>query len=571
MENIIVREYIESLNESRELDYIFPILLESMGFRLISTPINSKGQSQFGKDIVAIRKEDDGKYYKYYFELKGFFAKDINDKTFFIQDGFRDSILAAKYTACNDASIPRFNNLPIKIIYAHNGVLIENTRNTYDGFIKQEFPDRNFERWDIYKLTELFSKYLFNEYLLTDHECVRLFKRTLTLLDAPDNDYSDFKQLINIQLNKIVTVNLSKKGGRREISNLFASLKLIIAIIYKYAKENDNLHSTKECVNYAVLKTWAWILKNKLESKKNILTHFNGLIVIQKHIYFDYISKTISLALYPKGLYGFRSITAEAICYPLRCFDYLNDLVYFYNMTNAYVLNERYAELIVEQKKIIKSIIETNSGCTTVLLDNHSITIHLVLGFILRFSPNESDEQFCINYIYKLITNLMLTYRRRGRLPELHSNRLELAKSYHAKTDDYCDKSSLLLLFLFELITYIDADEMYIRLKKIVEDSDVNLQVAYPKINHDIEQLLFEKALYNEMSVETSIKLPETLPEFRENFKKRYDSIIYRTDKTGYGFLRLLAHIYYKTDFFPDELNLGFCIPMNNKPNDSMT
>lgn len=571
MENIIVREYIESLNESRELDFIFPVLLESMGFRLISTPANSKGQSQFGKDIVAIGKDDDGRLYKYYFELKGFFAKDINDKTFLIQDGFRDSILAAKYTACNDASIPRFNSLPIKIVYVHNGVLIENTRNTYEGFITQEFPNRNFERWDIYKLTELFSVYLFNEYLLTDPECIRLFKRTLVLLDAPDNELSDFKQLVSVQLNKITTVNVGTKGGRREISNLFASLKLLVDIIYKYAKENNNLHPAKECVDNTVLKTWSWILRNKLENKKNILEKFNGLIVIQSHIYNDYFSKTILLAQYPKGLYGFMSTTAEVICYPLRCFDYLNDLIYFYNMTNAYTPPERYAELIVGQKKIVKTIIESNSGCTNVLLDNHSITIHLVLGFILRNSPDESDEQFCANYIYKLIVNLMLTYKRKGRLPELHSNRLELAKSYHAKTDDYCDKSSLLLLLLFELLAYIDSDEMYTQIRRVVKDSGVNLQVAYPKINIDIEQMLFEKPLYNEIAIESSIKLPETLIEFKENFKKKYDSIMYRTDKVGYDFLRLLAHKYYKTDFFPDELNFGFCIPMNDKHNDSIT
>lgn len=383
MENIIVREYIESLNESNELDYIFPMLLESMGFRIISTPQNSKGQSQYGKDVVAVGKDEDGQQSKYYFELKGFFARDINDKTFSIQDGFRDSIIAAKDTAFQDSSIPKFNNLPVKIIYVHNGLLIENTRPTFDGFIKREFPKGGFDRWDINKLTELFSKYLFNEYLLTDPECVRLFKRTLVLLDAPDNDYSDFKLLVTIQLNKIAAVNLRTKGGKREISNLFASLKLLIAVIYQYAKENDNLHPAKECVNNAILKTWDWILKNKIENKKFILEKFNGLVAIQSHIYNDYFSKTILLAQYPKGLYSVISPTAEVVCYPLRCFDYLNDLIYFYNMTNAYITNkEKYDKLTIEQKKIIKAIIESNSGCTTPLSNSsfvefcHSLSVN---------------------------------------------------------------------------------------------------------------------------------------------------------------------------------------------------
>jgi hypothetical protein len=565
MENIIVKEYIESLNESNELDYIFPLLLESMGFRLISTPKNSKGQSQYGKDVVAIRKDDGKQYYKYYFELKGFFAKDINDKTFSVQDGFRDSILAAKYTAFNDASIPRFNDLPVKIVYAHNGALVENTRNTYDGFIKREFPDGGFERWDIYQLTDLFSKYLFNEYLLTDPECVRLFKRTLILLDAPDNDFLDFKQLINKQLNKIKTIDLRK---RRDIINLFASLKLLVAIIYKYSKENNNLSPAKECVNYAVLNTWSWILRNNLEEKKTIIDKFNGLITIQRQIYYDYISKTLPLALYPKGLYGFMSSVSEAVCYPLRCFSYLNDLIYFYYLSNTDASKEESDQLITNQKDTLKHIIDSNSGCTSLLLDNHSITIQLVLLFILKNSPSENDLHFIASYIYKLTYGLIITYRNKGRLPEIHSNSIELAKSYYKKTEDYCDKSSLLLILMFELLAYINAKDTYVELKKVVEESGVNLQVAYPIDDLNIEQLLFDKTLYNEISVDTSIKLPETLNEFKENFKKRYNSIDYRTDKTGYCFLRLLAHIYYKTDFFPDFFNVGFCIPLNDKAAD---
>lgn len=564
MENIVIREYIESLNESGELDYIFPMLLESMGFRLITTPVCSKGQSQYGKDVVAIRKEN-GKYYKYYFELKGFFDKNINDSTFLKPDGFRESILAARYTAFNDASIPRLNDLPVKIVYVHNGKLIENTRNTFDGFIKQEFPENNFERWDIFKLTEVFSKYLFNEYLLTDSENVRLFKRTLVLLDAPDNDYSDLKQIVEKLFIQLKDVKITSSGGKRKLLNLFASLKLLIAIVYKYAKENNNLHPAKECVNYVVLKTWSWILENKLEQKNKIIENFNGLILVQIDIYSAYFSKTVHLAQVPKGLYSFAPIQAETICYPLRCFDYLNDLIYYFSMINAYLDKKRRTVAIVEQKKLLKEIVEANSGCTTILLDNHSITIHLVLGFILKNFPDESDEHFCIEYIYKLVLNLILTYNTKKRLPELYSNRIELAKSCYTKTDVYCDKSSLLLLFLFELIAFIDAEDIYIQLREVVENSGVNLQVAYPRDDFDIEQLLFEKTLQKEISVETSIKLPATLAEFKKEFKKRYNSIMYRTDQTGYGFLRLLAHFYFKTDFFPDYLNLGFYVPMSKK------
>ena len=56
MKKRIIRDYLSSLKEDNELDYIFPILLSAMDFRLISTPRNSKGQSQYGKDVVASKR-----------------------------------------------------------------------------------------------------------------------------------------------------------------------------------------------------------------------------------------------------------------------------------------------------------------------------------------------------------------------------------------------------------------------------------------------------------------------------------------------------------------------------------
>ena len=71
MKNRIIREYLESLKEDKELDYIFPILLDAMGFRIVSTPKNSKGQPQHGKDVVAIGCGMDNKIYRWYFQYFG--------------------------------------------------------------------------------------------------------------------------------------------------------------------------------------------------------------------------------------------------------------------------------------------------------------------------------------------------------------------------------------------------------------------------------------------------------------------------------------------------------------------
>ena len=50
--NIIVQEYLGSLKEDKELDYLFPILLNVMGFRIVQTAFNQKDNHNMGKTLL---------------------------------------------------------------------------------------------------------------------------------------------------------------------------------------------------------------------------------------------------------------------------------------------------------------------------------------------------------------------------------------------------------------------------------------------------------------------------------------------------------------------------------------
>src|SRR5688500_1013118 len=96
MKNIIVREYLESLTESEELDFIFPILLEVMDFTIISTPIITKGLPQYGKDVIAVGVDEDVVKKRFYFEIKGGVDRHITTTNYKGDDGIRESIIEAK-------------------------------------------------------------------------------------------------------------------------------------------------------------------------------------------------------------------------------------------------------------------------------------------------------------------------------------------------------------------------------------------------------------------------------------------------------------------------------------------
>jgi len=552
----VIKQYVASLKEDAELDYIFPLLLERMGYRVLSTPKQSKGKPQFGRDVVATMNID-GVNTLFFFELKGFGARDITSQTLTAEDGIIDSLKTSKYTEYRDSSIPGLEEFSRRWVFVHNGGIDSNVMPTWNDFVQKVFPDGDLERWDLEKLTALFSKYLFDETLLADEKSYHLFKKVLVLLDSEGNNFKDIVSLIDLQIQKIAG---KKKEGRRAIINLFATLRLIASMVYFYSKDCNNLLPAKFCIDTILVKTWAWILKGKKEKKAAIIKHFYSLVLLQVQIYEEYVNKILSVARLNKSMYGFESSDTEYIFYPLRCFDFLEDLTYFFFLTES--IGRPIQKEIRNRLDTLKLVIEKNTACSMPLLDTHSIPIQLVFLYIYdRSKGNKEDVHFLGKYLMDMVINLTKRYQEKKMWPEMTGNRLALARSLYAKDDDYCCESSLLLTVISELIAYLNMPQLYTPFKKTVEESGVNLQIAFPITDEfDIEQLLFEHRLYDEMAVQTDIKLPETINGFHENYSKKYSSIAYRTDTAGFEFMRVLAHKYYETDLFPDFLGRAYCV-----------
>jgi len=558
---------LESLKEDKELDYLFPILLVLMGFKLKSTPKHSKGQSQYGKDVIAVGLKD-GIKKRFYFEIKGHSDKDIDDVSFNKKDGLRDSILAAKDTPFEDKSDIEFNSLPVEIVTVHNGIIKENFRPQFNGFIAREFPTGGFQDWDIYTLTELFGNHLFSEYLLADDESLRLFKRTLVLLDAPEYDFQDFKLLVDFQIEKITNI----KG--RAFKKFFATLNLLSFMILHYSRENNNLYPARECLSYLILKVWSWVLKNQLETKEAVLNEYRKLINIYHDMLDEYFKKTLTAAKMENGLYSGQGSFFEAVGYPLRSFEYLNYLVYFMQ-ARKYWPNFKTIPNINKDKllgkfgrSLLREIIKKNDGCSRPIIDNHSIAI---VNVLLYFLKEKNLKQFEINflgeYLMRIFNNISLIKIIRKRYPELHNNLKVLTEfvSTGTRPHNYEDRSTLLITVLFEFVSLLNAEDIYVDFKDDFKGK-IDLQIAYPNFEeYDIEQLLFEKHFDDEFYIEHGIELKDSVIDFKSMIQnKPIENINYRTDRAGFPFLRILAHIYYENEFFPNEWRSLF--PVMHEP-----
>lgn len=571
MKNIIVREYLESLTESTELDYIFPILLEVMDFQIVSKPSETKGLAQYGKDVIAVGTDLDGVRKRFYFEIKGGADRHITDSTYSKVDGIRESIIEAKDKSYTDYSIAGFNQLPVKIIVVHNGTIHPSVKETFDGFIEREFPAPKektnvfipglwkttrktvvafeFERWDLAKLTELFTQHLFNEYLLTDDEAINNFKKVLVLINTPRNNNADFFHLIDSVFQKAGSLALLPERKR---FLFFETLRLVSFIVYHYSMDAQNLTAAKQCIPYSILKHWHSILEAGMETEKKVMVHFNKHFEVFQQTLHLFFEKTLPIAEKKHGLFSPHGGRYEQVGYPVRALDYLSWLV-FYCSLGSEDTGDRCEKLL--------RVIHNNDGTVRPLFDNHSIPIVRTIKYLIENGKQDEAKA----YLERVISSILIGYSTHGRIPD-GRNRMESLIQYsvrHTKSVFYEDSTSHLVGMLLELTAVLDMEKNYLALQKLCAEAKLYAATYIPyddaqlassrgverKTTHELH--LFSHELYDE-GFQEEVNPHQGFAEFKEALLKQpVTDYLYRSTAAGKGILLDLAHIYFKTPYFP--------------------
>lgn len=586
MRSIIVREYLESLTEKNELDVIIPILLKVMEFQIISTPKHTIGLPQYGKDVVAVGLDEvDGVKKRFYFEIKGGNDRHITTSNFMAKDGIVESIYEAKNRPFQSSSIPGFDHLPIKIILAHNGELKANVKETFDGFIKREFPksfkepnklsfleiigfkkkvtinDLEFEEWDIFKLTGLFNKYLFSEYLLTTEENISQFKKVLVLFNNPQSNYNDLFLLIDRLIENLDDEIKKSSTLNRKQLQIFESLKLIAFIINSYSHDAMNLESARRPMPYLVLRLWACMLRNEKVKDDNYIYHFNKIFQLYLQLLQEYFHKLIPVAILNNGLCSEQGGRYEQIGYPMRTFEFVSSLIFYFNCLDSGLI-ERLPELPKELcDEYLITILRNNESAIRPLLDNHSISIFLILDRLIQINREEA-----IKFLKIVIENLKIGYAVSKRLPD-GGNNLDVVIRYiltGKKSVYYIDSTSLLMGMLIEFIAILGMEKEYSEFKEFIQQANIDIALFVPFKDDEVtsflpdtlgtlEERLFMSSIIKE-GYQSEILLEDNFVDFTKKTKNKTEfKYNYISDEIGYSVLRLLAHISFKTPFFPNE------------------
>ncbi len=564
---IIVKSYLESLTEERELNRIFPILLTSMGFEILSKPTENKGLNEYGKDIVAVGADEDGVKKRFYFELKGGDDRDVSKNTFYKDYGIQQSLSEAKYVEFA-TSYKGFDELPKKIVLVHNGVIKGTIREVYEGFIRNKFPESGnieYERWGIERLSILFANKLFGEYLLVDQKNTKTFNKVLINLNASNHISEDFIRLLDDLFSKNEWQGYKQILQRKWIL-LFETLKLISLIIYTESKEYNNLDIAKRYLTNLIIKYWHWILKNKLEEDTKIKEYFNEVLGFYLSVLLEFFGRTLPIACIVDGLSCETSGRYEQVGYTKRTFEYLEYLTFLLKIDTLKPKADK-----KKIKGILSSVIKSNSVSHRPLIDVNSIPIINILNLYLALDDKES----AINYLQGVLSYIVNGKDKYDRMPDANNSYENVVRFTVTgkKTVYYSDSTSPLLTVLLEYIAILDLEEDYNKIRKFVIDNKIDLGIFVPHhgINSistdlienkedDLEEQLFSNPRFND-GYQRNLRLfvhfndNMNFEDFKTSYSKRVDEFQYeyRTDKAGYPFLKDLAHIYFQIPYFPDK------------------
>lgn len=256
----------------------------------------------------------------------------------------------------------------------------------------------------------------------------------------------------------------------------------------------------------------------------------------------------------------------EQIGYTQRTFEYLGYYLLLINFDK--VFDKEFDAVIA--KDMVVNIIQSNSVSQRPLLDIHSLIVTNIVKLLLE----TEDNDFAKYYLKGILGTLRFRKKKSGMLPDAN-NSIESVIKYTVTGEKpvyYSDSTSPFLALAVELFALLDMEPEYDHLQKFIHDNKITLGLFIPHHGknstsvhliedreNDLEEQLFSKSVNDGYQVETLLtkNLEDDLSfsEFIEKMGKRKKEFEYqyRTDKAGYPFLRDLAHMYFKTPYFPDK------------------
>lgn len=392
---LIIREYLASLRERKELDALLPDLLSQMGLDVFSKP--SVGGRQYGVDIAAFGSIDGDVDKVYLFSVK---SGDLGRADW---NGGSVQDLKPSLDEILDVYIPmhlpsEYEDKPIEICLCFGGDLKESVRLNVSAYEKKHSTESiSFSHWNGEKLSMYIEQYFLREELLPE-ECRPLLRKSLALLDEPEASYAHYAQLIK----RLSIVDIEKP---EKTLTAIRQMYLCLWILYSWAREADNLECAYQASELTLLLAWDTakpFFDKKTKTETAIKETLSAIQLLQFEVNCLFVEQKI--LPHTSQLYALSSAVKPScsVDVNLKLFDLLGRLavtgLWHYWYLNLLPDNEEsieeiknYCDSIEQYQTAVKQLIANNPILLTPYKDDQAIDVAIASWFLSLEDYNREE------------------------------------------------------------------------------------------------------------------------------------------------------------------------------------
>lgn len=545
---LILRDYILSLKEEGELDVLISNLLFSKGIAPLRK--TQKGVRQYGVDVIAKGKDDDGITKLFIVTVK---QKDLTRNVWSSgPQAVRQSLDEILEVYIRNLS-PSLKRMPRKIIVATNGEMRQEVDLNWNGYVeKYTITDKQeFDFWGINYLSIEVEEHLMNEHVFHDTS-KQLLQKTLSLIDLNEYDLRHFFQLVEEVLFGKKVKNQKDAIRRMRILNLCQGM------IFKWGVDGNNLKNVYIASERLILIVADFIRENNFYDSKKIVAEFSMILEKRLGIGYSYFEKIKAhtfedeaFATYSKGI---------EVEYPLICFEQMGIIAQI-GLESLFMagvclesgnddLVKLYGKFSADCCEALWHLIENNPGASLVLYDDHLIDINLTL--ILFYQTEQFDAGK--NYLTRITKKIVEAYQTKKIFPLFQRNFDNMLDIYLGKKEIEINSSHLMIM-LAEWSLAFGSIRNYDFVRNVIKKffPKLNLQIWFPDEN--TEDVYFKRnSMHDTGSVMVDITLPE---DYREHIKRIKEELILFSKERGFSlsprlnFLPLLSSRHFRNLPFP--------------------
>lgn len=493
---LILKQYLASLKERKELDAILPDLLSSMGMNVFISP--TRGVKEYGVDIAAVGQVNGVEKKVYLFSVK---SGNLTRETW---NGNADQALRPSLDEIQDSFIPsrippEHRNKKIVICLCFGGDVNSGIRQEVSGYEQRNTQENiSFEEWNGDRLSDFIQQYLLKEELLASSSQA-LLRKSLALLEEPESSSKNFLLLIDEVFSNAIDAD--------SIASSITRINVCLWVLFSWCRDEENLEAAYLTSEQTLLRAWDKV-KDHYTGRNKPSKSFDSLLDTYQQITDCYIDQCLIPYVELKYALSHAVNSPCSIDVNFKLFDVLGRLSVkghwvLDSLTKSYDEAPPEDQETEEQEKLRLRLRKITRSINLLVINNpmllspykDSQAIDLGLAFTLLSNNSELDS-FVRSWISEVVDRCIFAFKSNGMYPIMHNSYEKLLEHRNKNKSDsnYKEKvteASVLypLLAVFCAIYELDSASQDLEKFSTENLSHCTLQYWYP--NHHSEKSMY--------------------------------------------------------------------------------